>query len=102
MLFGQRSERRPRSHADQPSRDHSDADGENRDEAKKGNKGRQLPSERQCRSVRRMGFAFEVLTADEIEHILPELKAISNAWLDQHKTREKGFPTVRRGIVLLI
>jgi transposase len=46
MLFGQRSERRSRSHADQPSRDCSDADGESHGEANKGNKGRQLPSER--------------------------------------------------------
>lgn len=46
MLFGQRSERRPRSHADRGARTDSGADSERDAETDKGNKGRQLPSER--------------------------------------------------------
>lgn len=46
MLFGQRSERRPRSHADRSTHHRSDNDSEGNGEGNKGNKGRQLPSER--------------------------------------------------------
>lgn len=46
MLFGQRSERRPRSHGDGASHSRSSNDSESDGEKNKGNKGRQLPSDR--------------------------------------------------------
>lgn len=54
--------------------------------------GRRFKDLRNARNrMRRMGFEFEVLTPDKIAPILPELQSISDAWLAQHKTREKGF-----------
>jgi phosphatidylglycerol lysyltransferase len=37
------------------------------------------------------GAVFEVLSPLQVPAILPELRAISDHWLDAHKTREKGF-----------
>ena len=37
------------------------------------------------------GYTFQVLTAAEVSHRLPELKAISDAWLRSKKVREKQY-----------
>ena len=39
----------------------------------------------------REGLRFEVLPASAVPALLPELRAVSDAWLAQHATREKGF-----------
>ena len=41
--------------------------------------------------VAREGASFEVLPAEEVAGILPELQAISDAWLAEKNAREKGF-----------
>lgn len=41
--------------------------------------------------LEREGCVFEVVTAEGVSGILPELKTISDAWLAEKKTREKGF-----------
>jgi phosphatidylglycerol lysyltransferase len=43
------------------------------------------------RHVEREGCTFEVLPLTAVTAILPELQAISDAWLAAHQTREKGF-----------
>jgi phosphatidylglycerol lysyltransferase len=37
------------------------------------------------------GYTFEVVPVEAVQLLLPELRAISNAWLEEKKTREKGF-----------
>lgn len=37
------------------------------------------------------GYTFEIKPPEEIEGVLPELKRISDAWLNAKNTREKGF-----------
>lgn len=39
----------------------------------------------------REGLRFEVLPAEAVPALLPELRAVSDAWLAQHATREKSF-----------
>ena len=39
----------------------------------------------------REGLTFEVIPPPRIPEILGQLRAISNAWLESHNTREKGF-----------
>lgn len=39
----------------------------------------------------RAGFTFEIISREEVEGMLPELKKVSDAWLTQKNTREKGF-----------
>jgi phosphatidylglycerol lysyltransferase len=39
----------------------------------------------------RDGLTFSLLQPAEVPGILPELRAVSDAWLDAHDTREKGF-----------
>lgn len=39
----------------------------------------------------RDGLTFEVLAPEKVAPMLPELRKISDAWLDMHHTREKGF-----------
>ncbi|HDH12559.1 MAG TPA: bifunctional lysylphosphatidylglycerol flippase/synthetase MprF, partial [Nitrospirae bacterium] len=39
----------------------------------------------------REGCSFEIITQERIPAILPELKRISDAWLAEKNTREKGF-----------
>jgi phosphatidylglycerol lysyltransferase len=46
---------------------------------------------RTLRKVDRAGCSFEVVPADRVPPLLPELKAISDAWLASKRTREKGF-----------
>ena len=43
------------------------------------------------RRAERDGLRFEVVPAEGVDAILPELRAVSNAWLAQKHTREKGF-----------
>ncbi|MCC6543810.1 MAG: bifunctional lysylphosphatidylglycerol flippase/synthetase MprF, partial [Nitrospirae bacterium] len=37
------------------------------------------------------GFTFEIIKQDDVPLILPEIKKISDAWLAEKNTREKGF-----------
>ena len=39
----------------------------------------------------REGLSFSVIPLDEVRAALPELRRISNAWLAEHNTAEKGF-----------
>ena len=41
--------------------------------------------------LERAGCSFEVLPGPEVPLLLPELKAISDTWLAETHTREKGF-----------
>jgi phosphatidylglycerol lysyltransferase len=43
------------------------------------------------RKLEKEGCAFEVVAERQIPPILPELKSISDAWLSEKHTREKGF-----------
>ncbi len=46
---------------------------------------------RTLRALERAGCSFEVIPAEEVRPLLPELRAISDAWLGLKHTREKGF-----------
>jgi len=37
------------------------------------------------------GYSFEIIPPEGVAHILPELKSISDEWLDSKKAGEKGF-----------
>jgi len=39
----------------------------------------------------RDGLTFEIASLDELPPILPDLRRVSDAWLDHHRAREKGF-----------
>ena len=43
------------------------------------------------RRAQRDGLTFEVVPPDGRRALLPDLRAISDAWLAQKHTREKGF-----------
>jgi phosphatidylglycerol lysyltransferase len=43
------------------------------------------------RKLTKEGAAFEVVPAKDVGPLLPELKEVSNAWLKEKNTREKGF-----------
>ena len=43
----------------------------------------------------REGLQFEVLPPAQVASVLPELRAVSDQWLDRQKTREKGFSVGR-------
>lgn len=43
------------------------------------------------RRAQRDGLAFAIVPPDGVEALLPDLRAVSDAWLDQKQTREKGF-----------
>ena len=43
------------------------------------------------RRAQRDGASFEVVAAGEVEPLLPALRAISDAWLEEKATAEKGF-----------
>jgi phosphatidylglycerol lysyltransferase len=43
------------------------------------------------RKIEKQGYVFEVISAENVPNLLPGLKIISDAWLDQKNTREKGF-----------
>lgn len=43
----------------------------------------------------REGLVFEVIEGEALEAVLPELRAVSDAWLSRQKTREKGFSVGR-------
>jgi len=44
-----------------------------------------------CNRVEKEGYTFAVIPAAGVPSLLPELKAISDAWLAEKHTREKGF-----------
>jgi phosphatidylglycerol lysyltransferase len=44
-----------------------------------------------CNRVEKEGYTFAVIPAEGIPPLLPEMKAISDAWLAEKHTREKGF-----------
>jgi phosphatidylglycerol lysyltransferase len=46
---------------------------------------------RTLRSLERAGCSFEVVPAENVRRLLPELRPISDAWLSLKHTREKGF-----------
>ena len=37
------------------------------------------------------GYSFEVIPSQQVRAMIPELKKVSDAWLSEKKTREKGF-----------
>ncbi len=43
------------------------------------------------RRLERNGYTFEVVPADQAEALLPELRRVSDAWLESKRTREKHF-----------
>jgi phosphatidylglycerol lysyltransferase len=43
------------------------------------------------RKLVKEGCLFEVIPREDVSSLLPELKKISDAWLDEKNTREKGF-----------
>jgi phosphatidylglycerol lysyltransferase len=43
------------------------------------------------RQMERAGVAFEVIPAEQVAPLVPELRAVSDAWLRAKRTREKGF-----------
>jgi phosphatidylglycerol lysyltransferase len=43
------------------------------------------------RKLEKEGWLFEVIPREGVSSLLPELKRISDAWLDEKNTREKGF-----------
>ena len=43
------------------------------------------------RRLEKEGYLFEVLPADQVHDVLPKLRTISDAWLTEKNTREKGF-----------
>lgn len=46
---------------------------------------------RDHRQVQNAGLVFEVVPTPDVPELLPELKEISDAWLESKHTREKGF-----------
>lgn len=43
----------------------------------------------------REGLSFEVLAPEAVMNVMPELQAVSDAWLDKQNAREKGFSVGR-------
>jgi phosphatidylglycerol lysyltransferase len=41
--------------------------------------------------LEREGYTFEILPREAVPELLPQLRAISDAWLEEKHTREKGF-----------
>ena len=46
---------------------------------------------RTWRKAQNQGCSFELVPASEVPRLLPELRAVSDAWLAEKHTREKGF-----------
>ena len=44
-----------------------------------------------ARRMERDGYVFSIVPADQLPPLMPELKAVSDQWLDGKHTREKGF-----------
>jgi phosphatidylglycerol lysyltransferase len=53
--------------------------------------GARKPLRRALNAARSAGCRFEVLEGDEVRRAMPELRAVSDAWLARKRTREKGF-----------
>ncbi len=45
----------------------------------------------EVRHLKREGCAVDVVPPDGVAPLLPELRAVSDAWMAEHKAREKGF-----------
>ena len=43
------------------------------------------------RQMEREGVTFEVIPPDQVPSIIPQLRLVSDAWLQEKRTREKGF-----------
>jgi phosphatidylglycerol lysyltransferase len=56
-----------------------------------GNKHRARNLRHARNQVEKDGCRFEIIPAGALDLILPELEAVSRAWLDERRTREKGF-----------
>jgi phosphatidylglycerol lysyltransferase len=55
-------------------------------------KGRKRDSQRGAiNRFTKLGFSFEILTGNQVEQALPELRQVSERWLLRKNTREKGF-----------
>ena len=46
---------------------------------------------RVCRKLVEAGCSFEVLEPSQVAAVLPELRAVSDDWLEHRRSREKGF-----------
>lgn len=46
---------------------------------------------RRCREIEKLGARFEVVDSPDVPALLPQLRRISDAWLEAKRTREKGF-----------
>ncbi|MFA7567048.1 MAG: bifunctional lysylphosphatidylglycerol flippase/synthetase MprF [Alkalispirochaeta sp.] len=44
-----------------------------------------------CNHLRKEGLEFQIVPAESVPQLLPELKTVSDEWLDHKNTREKGF-----------
>lgn len=44
-----------------------------------------------CSRLRRDGYSFEIVACEKVSALLPELRAISDAWLADKASNEKGF-----------
>lgn len=44
-----------------------------------------------CNQLTNKGYRFEIISCEHIPELLPELKEVSDAWLNEKTTREKGF-----------
>lgn len=54
--------------------------------------GKKRDSQRGARNrFSKLGFSFGILTGNQVEQSLPELRQISDSWLMEKKTHEKGF-----------
>jgi phosphatidylglycerol lysyltransferase len=43
------------------------------------------------RKTEELGGSFEIVPKEQVQTLLPEIEALSEAWLEEKKTREKGF-----------
>jgi phosphatidylglycerol lysyltransferase len=49
------------------------------------------PLRQTVRKVEREGGSFHLVPREEVDSILPQLRSVSDAWLSEKSTREKGF-----------
>ena len=53
--------------------------------------GRRKELRRNCRKFKKEGYRFEMVSQERVPDILPQLKKISDAWLNEKNTLEKRF-----------
>jgi phosphatidylglycerol lysyltransferase len=46
---------------------------------------------RVCRKLVEGGCSFEIVAGEQVRHLLPALRVVSNEWLARKRSREKGF-----------